>query len=116
MHELSIAQALAEQVLSIAEKEQAEVTTVTVLIGALSGVEPAPLEQAYRLTAEDSPLRNSTLIIEREPATIKCHSCQKASTPTYPFLACQSCGSMDFEITAGRDMILKSVELRTNGT
>lgn len=111
MHELSIAQALIEQVQAIAEKEHGEVFSITVSIGSLSGVESESLEQAFLIAVEDTPLQNAKLVTEKVPAKVTCHSCKSESTPEFPFFACQSCGSTDFEIVAGHDMILKSVEL-----
>jgi len=113
MHELSIAEALVQQVQSIALNEHSSVTSITVSIGALSGVDPEALDQAFRIAAEDSPFKGAALVIENVPARVLCHSCRKESSPDFPLFACQDCGSMDFEIISGRDLLLKSMELST---
>ena len=113
MHELSIAQALVEQVQSVAEKEHSRITGITVSIGALSGVDAEALDQAFRIAVEDTPLMGSRLEINKIPAKVICHSCNKESSPDFPSFACQYCGSLDFEIVSGRDMLLQSVDLES---
>jgi len=113
MHELSIAEALVQQVQSIASDQNAKVTGVTVSIGALSGVDSVALNQAFRIAAEDSPFRDAELFIEHVPARVFCHACNRESSPDFPLFACQDCGSLDFEIISGRDMLLKSLKLST---
>jgi len=111
MHELSIAQALVEQVQSIATRENAKITAITVSLGTLSGVDADALDQAFKIIVEDTSLMNSRLEISKIPARIVCHSCNRESSPEFPFFACLHCGSLNFEISAGRDMLLQSVEL-----
>ena len=113
MHELSIAQALVEQVQSIATNEHSKITTITVSIGTLSGVDPEALDQAFTIAVDDTPLKDSKLQIEKNPARVICHSCNKESSPDFPFFACQHCNSFDFEIISGRDLLLKSIELES---
>ena len=114
MHELSIAQALLDQLQSIAKREKSSITGITISIGTLSGVDAEALEQAFRIASEGTPFENSRLDINTVAARVVCHSCKKESSPDFPFLVCEHCGSFDLEITAGRDMLLQSVELESS--
>ena len=40
-----------------------------------------------------------------------CQACGRESSPGFPFPACGRCGSPDLEISAGRELLLKSLEL-----
>lgn len=111
MHELSIAQALIEQLEAIAKKEQARITAITISIGSFSGVDADALDQAFLIATDDTLLSGTKLNINRIPAKIVCHSCKKESLLEFPLLECHHCGSLDCEMTAGRDMLLQSVEL-----
>ena len=112
MHELSIAQALIEQIEDIAGREGAEsVVSVTVQIGTLSGVEPDALEMAYPLASEKTVVEGATFHIEILQAEAVCRACGKASDAAFPFPACSHCASTDLDISAGRELLLKSVEL-----
>ena len=51
MHELSVCQEIVMQVERIARERQARVSSITLRIGPLSGVEPALLQQAYPLAS-----------------------------------------------------------------
>lgn len=113
MHELSIAEALIEQLQSIAARENARITAVTVSIGSFSGVDADALDQAFKIATGDTPLAESTLFIKKIPAKIVCHSCKKESCPELPLFECLHCGSLDCEVIAGRDMLLQSVELES---
>jgi len=111
MHELSIAEALIDQVNSIALHEGSSIVNVTVVIGALAGVDAEALDQAFKIAIEDTRLKKTSLTIENAPARVMCNSCKKESNPVFPFFACQHCNSTDFEIISGRDLILKSVDV-----
>jgi len=112
MHELSIAQALISQVQKIAATEgTTRVTSVTVTVGTLSGVDPEALRFAFPLAAEGTVAQSAKLVVEQVEAVITCHKCDETTSPKYPFLACLKCGSTDVELIAGRELQLKSIEV-----
>jgi hydrogenase nickel incorporation protein HypA/HybF len=112
MHELSLAQALAEQVEQIRTREHAaSVVSITVEIGALSGVAREPFEFAFPLAVEGTPLAGATLKIEETPAEVTCDACGERSHPGLTDMRCMECGDQRVRITAGRDLLIRSVEL-----
>jgi len=113
MHELSLAQALVEQVEQIRVREHATaVTSITVNIGALSGVDREPFEFAFPLAIEGTPLAGASLAIEETPAEVTCGACGARSQPEVTRIRCEACGDTNVRITAGRDFLIQSVELR----
>ena len=114
MHELSIAQSVIEQVEVVARREKAvRVLTVTLTIGALSGVERESLEFVFPMAAEGTLAEKAALAVEEVPARLTCRACRAESDARMPLLACGKCGSGDVEISGGRDLFIKSVELET---
>jgi hydrogenase nickel incorporation protein HypA/HybF len=112
MHELSIALALVEQAEAIALREgAARLASITVTVGELSGVNPEALELAFPVAAENSLAREARLIIETVPARARCRACGQESSPGFPFPACGQCGSPDLEISAGQELLIKTLEL-----
>lgn len=112
MHELSIAEALVKQVEAIVVREGAtKVLSITVEVGALSGVDPDALATAFPFVAENSPATGkATLQIVTSPATVICGDCgtqQEESAAT----ACGKCGSANLAFNGGRDLTFRSVEL-----
>jgi len=112
MHELSIAEALVRQAEAVMKKHGARrVTGITVAVGGLSGVDGQALEFAFPIACHDSSVRSATLAVERIRARVRCRLCGRESTPAAPFLACAECGSVEVDVIAGRELLIKSVEL-----
>jgi hydrogenase nickel incorporation protein HypA/HybF len=108
-----MAQALADQLEQIRVKEKAEaVVSVTVNIGALSGVDRAAFEFAFPLVIEGTALADAALVIVQTPAEITCEQCGTHSQPALTRLCCAACGSRRVRVTAGRDFLIQSVELK----
>ena len=112
MHELSIAQALIEQVEATAAKEHAlRVVRVVIAVGALSGVEPEALSSLFPLVAEGTVAADADLVVERVAARVKCRGCGLEAQTDAAFIGCAACGSKDVELSAGRELNIKSIEL-----
>ena len=94
MHELSIAQALVEQVeQKLAGDRAAVIRSVKVSIGELSGVSSEALETAFPFAAEGTRLAGAELVIERVPAVGRCAGCGQESGQEFPFPVCGKCGA-----------------------
>lgn len=114
MHELSIAVALIDQAASaLAGIEHPIVDRLTVRVGALSGVDLDALRFAFPLAAEGSTFASAELLLEATPAVVRCAACGALSSPPLPLVKCAACGCGDVEISAGRELVLQRVELRT---
>lgn len=114
MHELSIAQSLVEETLRILDKEcGAGVTAVTVSVGDLSGVEADALATVFPFAAEGTPMAGAELRIEKVAARIRCNSCGSEKVVEAPFFPVCDCGSFEVEVLAGRELLIRSVEIET---
>jgi hydrogenase nickel incorporation protein HypA/HybF len=112
MHELSIAMALVEQVEQVAREQKAvTVPRITVTVGQLSGVDPDALRGAFSLAAEDTAAAGAELVVDIVEARVRCRVCGRCSTPTAPFLHCVDCRSTEVEVEAGRELLIKSIEV-----
>jgi len=112
MHELSIGAALIEQVEAAAAAEQAKsVVRVVIVLGALSGVEPDALRAVFPLVAEGGAAAGAELLIELVEARVTCRACGHAAATDITFFGCVNCGSRDVELSAGRELNIKSIEL-----
>ncbi len=112
MHELSLAEGLVEQLRQTAEAEGAtRITSVTVVIGHYSGVEPDAFEFAFPFAAEGTPVEGAELIIDELPVSVECRRCRSVSHPEPIHLVCMACGSGDVVLKGGREFLIRSVEL-----
>lgn len=112
MHELSICQALLDQVDGIAREHGASrVERILLLVGPLSGVEPALLQHAYPLAAAGTIAEHARLVIEAAPVRVRCGECGAESDARPNRLLCGSCGGWRTRLISGDEMLLANLEL-----
>ena len=112
MHELSICQSLMSQVENIALEHNAQnVTSITVAVGALSGVEAELLKNAYPIASAGTVAKDAELIVEALPIRVKCNQCGTESDATPNKLICKQCGDWRTTLISGDELMLMSVEL-----
>ncbi|HEY5810418.1 MAG TPA: hydrogenase maturation nickel metallochaperone HypA [Povalibacter sp.] len=114
MHELSVCQAIVMQVERIALQHHAEVCSITVRIGPLSGVEASLVEQAYPLAVAGTSLSAARLVIDSLPVRVRCLSCHEETVAAPNRMVCAQCGDWHTELVSGDELLLASVELSRN--
>jgi len=114
MHELAICQSLLNQVEDIALQHQAEtVSSITLGIGPLSGVESQLLINAYSIASAGTVAEQAKLIIEILPIRVSCSECGNESEAQANKLICKSCGNWRTTLVSGDEMLLMSLDLET---
>jgi hydrogenase nickel incorporation protein HypA/HybF len=112
MHEMSLAQALIDQVIELAQKEDCgKVLSVDVSIGALSGVMREALEFCFPVVARGTALEHTRLNVTEVPLKAECGDCRRISSPKPFEVTCSHCGSMNIIVTEGKDFKLVSLEV-----
>jgi len=115
MHELSIAQALVEQIEQVVVAEGAtRATKVMIAVGALSGADPEALRAAFPLVAEGTAAEGAELIVEQVAARVHCSACGGESVVDAWSLGCAVCASREVELVSGRELHIQSVELEVD--
>lgn len=113
MHELSIIEALIEQV----EKEVrrsgqgSRVTGLELVIGRLSGVNADSLRFAFQLLAPGTVVEAAEVHITEPKAACSCRTCGASTEIDNLVVECPKCGSGDVFLEGGRDLRLQSIEL-----
>lgn len=117
MHELSVCQALIEQVARVARDNDAKrVVSIVITVGPLSGVEPRLLEHAYPLAAAGTIAEDASLVIETVPVRVRCRSCAAQTEAEANRLLCGACGDWQVDVIGGEEMLLTRVEIETDAT
>ncbi len=118
MHELSVAMRIVEAL----DKELAPegdalvISTVTLQVGALTGLVPEALEFSWDMATEGSLLQGSKLDIQIVPAAGYCPECQKEQTLTYlQSMRCPVCRVPITQITGGNELEIMTVEVQADG-
>jgi hydrogenase nickel incorporation protein HypA/HybF len=112
MHELSLAQALVDQVTELAHQDGcSRILAVDVRIGALSGVMRDALEFCFPAAARGTALEGAVLRVTEVPLKALCRDCRCQSQPEPFEIQCPHCGSMDLELSDAREFSLVSLEV-----
>ncbi|WP_338203928.1 hydrogenase maturation nickel metallochaperone HypA [Parageobacillus thermoglucosidasius] len=112
MHELSIAQNLAELAIEAAKHTgMKRVHALHLKLGVLSGVVKEALEFSFDVVIEGTLLEGAKLIIEDIPVKVFCPACQEAHVLSEPFpMRCPVCGTKTSQVLEGREMELFSLK------
>ncbi|SRR6056297_447867 len=112
MHELSVCQALVQQLESVsASNGGGAVELVKLRIGPLSGVEAPLLERAFPLAAAGTVAEGAELVIEVANVVVHCSECGARSDALPNRMLCGACNSFRVRTVSGDEMLLESVEL-----
>ena len=112
MHELSLTISLIEIAEEHARRENATViTSVTMEIGALSGVMPEAVEFAFEACSQGTLADGATLEILHIPALGRCRECGIESAMERLLDGCTSCDSFALDILTGQEMALIELEV-----
>lgn len=114
MHELSLLQALVEQVTELAQKEGfSQVVAIRLGVGQRSGVEPDCLQLCFAEAAGDTALAGAKLVLEETPLELRCTACGQSCFPDVEAdLFCVSCGSSATQIVRGRELCILELDVQ----
>ncbi|CCG03940.1 hydrogenase maturation nickel metallochaperone HypA [Blastococcus saxobsidens] len=108
MHELAISQAVVEAVLE--RTGDRSVRCLRLAVGRLSGVVPDALRFSFELVTEGTPLQGAEMVIEEPAGRARCRGCGADFGIDDLVLLCP-CGSADVAVTAGHELLIRSVEV-----
>jgi hydrogenase nickel incorporation protein HypA/HybF len=107
VHEFSIADALAAQILRRAPAGR-RVREVEIRVGALRGLEPEAMKMCWDAVTHDTALAGSVLVMDMRPWSLACPACGRVWESPVPFAEC-SCGEVSPRPTAGDELDLVSM-------
>lgn len=108
MHELSVAQAIAE--IACRHAVGRRVSRIELKVGSLRQVVPTSLRFSFELVAQGTLAEGAELAMQTVPATATCRACRTETVlEQFPF-QCSSCGGYDLDIVAGNELEVESIE------
>ena len=112
MHEMGIALQLIQVVeSSLPPGEALKVKVIRVRLGKLTAVVPASLRMCIEVAGQGTVVEGAELEFEEVPVSLKCRECHAVTTVDRPPFLCGACGGSRVEVTAGREMIVESLEV-----
>jgi hydrogenase nickel incorporation protein HypA/HybF len=109
MHELSIAEAIAQKVRERATGRP--VMAVAIRVGHFRQIVPDALEFCWTMVTDATGLEGCRLEIEQVPATVRCQDCEAVTTLDYPILVCEPCGGTNVTLLTGQEFMVVSLEI-----
>lgn len=109
MHELSIAEAIADKVRQRAAGRP--VSAVAIRVGHFRQIVPDALEFCWTMVTDATGLAGCRLEIEQVPATVRCNDCESVTTLDVPIMLCEGCGSSQVTLLTGEEFLVVSLEL-----
>jgi hydrogenase nickel incorporation protein HypA/HybF len=113
MHELPIVQNIIQVVCDRLDetKETRRVTSVKLKVGKMSTAVPECLSFYFEFLREGTPLAGASLDIDEISVEGKCRSCGEQFKMVEPAFFCPACDSYSIEVTAGRELLVDSIEV-----
>lgn len=113
MHELSIALGIVK----IAEEEMAkagskQIEVIELEIGTLAGIEFESLDFVWPMAVKDTVLENAEKKIQIIQAQAKCVDCDTIYPIENMYDACPECGSFFKTLLQGKELRVKSLDIR----
>ena len=113
MHELSIVEALLEQVRQESRAYPAlRVHSIRLRIGALRQVVPETLKFCFAAAVQGTELAGCSLELEQLPAVARCVKCNLTFPVEDNWFQCPQCGDSGSELLTGNELELTSLDLK----
>lgn len=110
MHEMSIAEAILEQVLAVAKDNNLDrVTQVRLRVGELRLIVPEALAAGWQALCLGTAAEAAPLEIIEVAARAKCRKCGHEYDPEWPVFMCPACNQASVEILAGEELVLEEI-------
>lgn len=112
MHELGIVYHIIRDVENVARANGVRrVSSVTLLLGEVSGVVPDLLLDAWRWAADKKPItEGAELVVEPVEAVTHCEVCGRDYATVEHGKICPHCGSGDTYLLQGQEVMIKQIE------
>ena len=112
MHELGIVYHIIRDVENVARANGVRrVSSVTLLLGEVSGVVPDLLLDAWRWAADKKPItQGAELVVEPVEAVTHCEACGRDYATVEHGKTCPHCGSGETYLLQGQEVMIKQIE------
>ena len=112
MHEMSIAMNVVEIVTDTAKKNKAKkINLIELDVGALSGIIPDALEFCFESACKGTIAENSELKLNLIKADAECENCSNKFKTAEMVSKCPKCGEMVFQISGGRELKVRAINV-----
>lgn len=113
MHEYGITESLLKIVENKATETGVEkVLKIRLVVGPLTGFVPDSISFYYETLSKGTIAEGAVLEFEEAPIRLRCRECATEFTPETRDWVCPSCGSTGADVTGGRELFIKDMEVQ----
>ncbi len=112
VHEYGITESLLSIVEQKAEEAGVEkVETIRIVIGVLTGFAPESIQFYFGPMSRDTVAEGAILEFEELPVKLRCRACGSVFEPDSRTWTCPDCNSSEVDISGGREIYVKEMEV-----
>lgn len=116
MHELAVTKSILQLALQHAAQHNArEVLSIHLLIGEMRNLEEDWIQRYFDYISKGTPAEKAKIKVRKSPLRFECRQCRQ-QFPDKPQpdqrLVCPVCGSAEFDLLSGRELVVEKLEIR----
>lgn len=116
MHELSITQSILDISVNAAKEQGAgRIKSIKLRMGPFSGIVPECVQMYLEILAKGTIAEGAVVIPQIVPLKVCCNDCGRESEITREHIACPFCGSIRLKMLSGKEFMVESLEVETDG-
>ncbi len=116
MHELAVTKSILSVVLNhTAQHGGSQVLRIHLVIGEMRNLEEDWIQRYFDYIAKGTPAQGAAIQVTKKPVAFGCKACGKtfpADLHTTQKLVCSHCGSFEYDLVSGRELLVDQVEIR----
>ena len=112
MHEFGIVQNIVDQAVAAGARHGAKrITTIYLKLGELNEIEPSTLEFLFAGMSRGTTAEGARVETDLVPSSLECRRCGHTFSAPSRVTACPRCGSVDYKVLRGDELIIESLEV-----
>ena len=112
MHEFGIVQNIVDQAVAAGAKHGAKrITTIYLKLGQLNEIEPSTVEFLFAGMSRGTMAEGAKVETELVSSSLECRRCGHSFSATSRVTACPHCGSADYKVLKGDELIIESLDV-----
>jgi hydrogenase nickel incorporation protein HypA/HybF len=116
MHELAVTKSILKLALdAVAQNGGNEIVSIRLAIGEMRNLEEEWIQRYFDYISKGTKAEKAVIKVRKIPVLFLCKNCQKQFTADLKEdkkMLCSHCGSFEYDLVAGRELIVEQVEVR----
>ena len=116
MHELAVTKSILKLALDHAAQHGAkEILSIHLLIGELRNLEKDWIQRYFDYISQGTSAEHAVIRVKKVPVRFLCQQCRQSFTADVKAdqpIACAQCGSFEYDLISGRELIVEKLEAR----